>query len=336
MIIPRDEVGATMDYTRYWLSRPYQVERYISYWFDQYPHLVDIEHVRQYVGLNAYAITVTDREVSNDRKEKLLFAVPHAHEPAGTVACMDFINLLLTGQRLDGSKSDIDREAILKNFVLSFIPDANPDGRSRAPVDFWDGTKYSNEELWAFAFGKDPTTKKMWKRPGRWSTRYEMPGSVGIAYEQINEHEYVEPNRDFASAYYRLIKMIGGKYGYGYWLDLHQTEFEKSEHNAMVILPIVQNELPGEIQSSNLKWADKVLQSWKAIGANPIPKATPLSYTGEQAEYFRRAWREFIPIIPYITTEVQNNNPRTPPQMQAVLQFTAIKATIEMLMRDSN
>ena len=320
-----------MDYIKHWLAKPHQVEPQIRIWRERYPDLVEIDYVRQYTGLNVYCITITDKKSLNDR-ERLLFTIPHAHEPAGTVACMNFINQMLTGENLDGSPSGIsDRKSILSGCIMSFVPDANPDGRSRAPVDYWDGTRYSNDEFWAFMRGRDPITKKMWKRMGRWSIRNETPETIGIVYEQLSDHEYVEPNRDFSSAYYRLARIIGDKYGYGRWLDLHQTEFENSRHNAMIILPIVQNELPEDIQSANRLWAEEIISRWKEAGAEPMTEIKPLGYTGEQAEYFRKSWREFMPMIPSITTEIQNNNTRTTPHLQAKLQEIAIRATVDMV-----
>jgi len=317
-----------MNYKKCWLAKPEQMEPQILKWQKNYPELIKLDWITQYVGLKAYSITVTDFTVDSDKKEKMLFAVPHAHEPAGTEACMNFIHQLLTGENLDGTKSELPREMILSKCILSFIPDANPDGRARSPVDYWDGLIYTNDVFWTFMRGRDPETKKMWKRLDRWSIREEKPETIGIVYEQINEHEYVEPNRNFESSYFRLIKRIGEKYGYGYWVDLHQTEFQNSEHNAMIILPIVQNELPEEIQKINVEWANKIIEQWKA-DANPITEAKPLGYTGQQGEYFRRVWRDFMPMIPKITVEIQNNNTRTPPNEQAKLEEISIRTSVE-------
>ncbi len=316
---------------KFWLAKPHQTEQQFLLWGREYPGLVELDSVAQYVGLKAYSITVTDKSTPADQKSKLIFAVPHAHEPAGTVGCMEYLNQLLTGKHFDGTLSDLDRERTLASCVLSFIPDANPDGRSRAPVDYWDGSQYTNEEFWTFMRGRDPETKKMWKRLGRWSLQEETPETIGIVYEQINAHEYVEPNRDLSSSYFRLIQRVGERYGYGRWLDIHQTEFERSPHNCMILLPLVQNELPQEIQQVNVAWAEAIVEAWAAIGANPVRPSKPLGYTGEQAEYFRRIWREFMPMIPQITTEVQNNNPRTPPALQAKLQEIAIRVSVELV-----
>jgi len=325
-----------MSIMEHWLAKPHQTEPQILRWQSDHPDLVELDFVEQYAGLKAYAANITDKSTPSDSKRKLIFTIPHAHEPAGTVACMNYINQLLTGQNLDGSASDIaDRDAILGGCVLSFIPDANPDGRSRSPVDYWDGTRYSNDEFWTFMRGRDPETKKMWKRMGRWSIREENPETIGIVYEQVSEHEYVEPNRDFGSAFFRLVKRVGEKYGYDRWLDLHQTEFERSKYNAMIILPIVQNELPEHIQAVNISWANEIVRRWEQAGGEPMEESKPLGYTGEQGEYFRKAWREFMPMIPTITTEVQNNNTRTPPPMQARLQEIAINASVDLILDSS-
>jgi hypothetical protein len=318
---------------RHWLAKPHQTEPQFLAWREAYPDLVSLETVPQYVGLTAYAITVTDFSIPPEEKGQLLFSVPHAHEPAGTVACMHFIQQLLAGTTFDGEAVDLDREAILRHCVLSFIPDANPDGRSRAPVDWWDGSQYTNEEFWTFMRGRDPETGKVWKRLGRWDRREEQPETIGIVYEQLNEYEYVEPNRDFGSAYYRLARKVFDRYGSGRWCDLHQTEFERSDYNCMVILPIVHPDLPAEVRAVNEAWAAEIVRRWQAAGAHPIPESKPLSYTGEQAEYFYRAWREFIPHQPYVTTEIQNNNPRTPPAQQVELQWIAIQASVELLLK---
>ena len=100
----------------------------------------------------------------------------------------------------------------------------------------------------------------------------------------------------------------------------------------MVILPLVQNELPVEVQQANIAWADTIVQRWQEAGANPIPQSKPLGYTGEQAEYFRRTWREFMPTIPHVTLEVQNNNTRTSPAEQAHLEEMGIRVSVEQLL----
>jgi len=93
-----------------WIVRPQGVEAKLREYRNRFPGLVELDFERQYVGLKLYAITITDKARSSTRKRKVLAIVPHAHEPAGTAACMDFANELLTGKHLDGSAGDLPRE----------------------------------------------------------------------------------------------------------------------------------------------------------------------------------------------------------------------------------
>ena len=245
------------------------------------------------------------------------------------------MNELLTGKHLNGEPSDIDRERILDQVIVSVIPDANPDGRSRSPERFWDGSRWSNDEFWCWMRGKDRETGKMWKRLGLWSTRMEKdhPTPVGIVYEQISDHEYVEPNRSKRSSLFRLVKLLRDRHEYEQMLSLHQTEFVNSEYNCMVILPTLQDELSEERQRYNREWAEEVVEAWGCAGGNPVPESKPLGYKGEQREYFVRVWGDLYHKVAVITSEVQNNNSRTPPEMQMRLSETALRASVERLLR---
>ena len=53
-------------------------------------------------------------------KKNFLLAVPHAHEPAGTAAAMNFLNEIISGRRLDGKPTKLPREEILKKVRLTF------------------------------------------------------------------------------------------------------------------------------------------------------------------------------------------------------------------------
>jgi hypothetical protein len=183
--------------------------------------------------------------------------------------------------------------------------------------------------------GKDKKTGKMWKRLGKWSTKVETdhPERIGIVYEQLSEHEYCEPNRCLDSSYFRMSFRLQERHGCDQWLDLHQTEFEKSEYNCMIILPLVTETLPAHIQAFNMKWAEEAIEAMRKAGGNPIPVAKPLNYTGEQAAYFRDLWGPICRKLPCITSEIQNNNPRTPPDMQRRLEEPCIRASVERLLR---
>lgn len=306
------------------LTKPYQTQPKLLEWACDRPDIVSIESVRAYTGMNVYAVTLTDRSIDDSRKVKLLFAQPHAHEPATTAGMMSFMGGLMEGE---GGE-------LLKRAALTFIPDGNPDGRSRSPEEIWDGTKYSNEEFLKIAFGIDENGERF-PRMGRWSLEEYSPKFIGIVYEGISPKEFVEPNRDLESSFSKLVMRAIGRGCDGY-LSLHQTEFERSEHNAMILLPFNFEELPRRIKERSVRWAEAIIGAWREAGANPVPEPKPLGYAEDQLKYFRRCWGRVYEKLPCLTVEVQNNNTRTPPEMQVRLIEAAIKATIEFFLEEND
>jgi hypothetical protein len=314
-----------------WLAKPHQTEPRILEWAQEHPQWTQLDTVRPW-SHTVYAITVTDRRVPDEGKRKGLFAVPHGHEPAGTVACMNVLSQLLDGCELDGMPTTLDRETILRETLLTFIPDANPEGRSRSPEDWWDGSKYTNEEFLKFAFGVDTSTGERFKRVDRWRTTEENVSLVGIAYERIDETTYVEPNRDWGSSFFRLIHLLTARHRYDQFLDLHQTEFERSPHNCVILLPVLWEELPAVIRATSQTWADEITEAWRQMeNAAPQPPRV-LGYTGQQRAYLEQRWGALYRTYPHLTVEVQNNNPRTPADLQRRLSETAIRVSIERLL----
>ena len=179
----------------FWLVRPDQTDPKILQWAEKYPKLVSLIEQNTYGGHTAYVVTVTDPQIDAKAKKKLLFSQPHAHEPAATAGMMDFLSQVLDGVHLDGQKSALAYENLLQKVVLTLIPDGNPDGRARVPEDWWDGSKYANDDFGKIMFGRRKDGSAC-PRLGRWSIRDIQPEFIGIAYEQINNDEYVEPNRD--------------------------------------------------------------------------------------------------------------------------------------------
>ena len=313
-----------------WLSQPAEVDPKLLAWAERYPELVKLESEKTLGGHVAHAITVTNPKLDEAGKRNLLIGQPHAHEPASTAGMMDFLSELLDGKHADGRPSDLDRRRILDGYVLSFIPNGNPDGRARAPVACWDGTKYTNEEFLKVAFGRTPTGERC-VRLGRWSIKDQQPAFIGIVYERINDHEYVEPNRDTGSTFFKLVHKLFAQRKYDLFLDLHQTEFERSPHNAMILLPFLQKQLPAPIQKANEEAGRAVIAAWQQIGANPIPEPRALAYGEDQLRYFRKCWGEYYQTMPYICVEIQNNNLRTPPAMQLRLTESSIRAGIDIV-----
>ena len=317
-----------------WISRPAEVEAKVLEWQKRFPELLEVETITQYVGAKVYGLTITDRKAPREGKKVLLATQPHAHEPATTAGMMSVACQLLEGRLLDGTPTKLDRERILCQVVFNCVPLGNPDGSSRAPVEYWDGSYCDDEECWCWMCGKDRKTGKMWKRLGRWSTRVETdhPERIGIVYEQLNEHEYAEPNRCLDSSFFRMALRLNERYGCDQWIEMHQADFSRPQYNCMIILPLVQKELPPHIQKYNLKWGEAAVEEMRCEGGDPIPKVEPLSYTGEQAEYFRKLWGPLEQHIPVITSEIQMNKPRTPANMQRRLEEACLRVSLERLL----
>ena len=319
-----------------WIVKPDKVKERVIFWQKEYPKYLEVATNREPTGYEAYCLTITNKSIPSDKKEKLFISVPHAHEPAGTAACIEIINQLLTGKTLAGQKISLKIEEVLKRIVLTIIPDANPDGRARAPVEYWDGKKYTNNQFWCYMRREDPDNPgKMWKRTDIWDKRKEKsyPNPIGIVYEPIDRYRYVEPNRSWESSLFKLYFEMAKKHRYSYWLDLHQTEFGNSKYNCEVILPTSHLDAPSNIQRKNERWAEIIVNAWKEYGANPKAKSEPLCYTGVQKNYFVKCWKDIQTKISMVSTEVQNNNKRTPPKIQKKLQEIAIRRSLEMILK---
>ncbi len=317
-----------------WLAMPQQVEAQVARWQREFPHLVHVDFLPQHTGHRVFALAVAEDVTRAAGRPAAWFCVPHAHEPAGTAAIMDFVHQLLTGADLGGQPAAFDYRAARERLALVFNPDANPGGRTWSPCVWWDGSRYTNDEFWTWMRGLDPETGGMWKRVARWSLRDEHPLRRGIVYEQLNEHEFVEPNRDPGSSLVRLFRQMDARYGFRRSMHLHQTEFERSEHNCMINLPVLQPELPPEIQAANLAWGRAVIDRWRAVGANPMPEPRGFPYVrdNETVQWFRNCWEDSQRRTPEIVVEVQNNNPRTPPDRQLAFELAAIQVTVEQLL----
>ena len=113
---------------------PHTVEPKILEWLEKYPDRLELRHTTQYTGHKIYALTVTNKDIPADGKKKLLTTVSHGHEPAGTAAIMNFINQLLTGEHLNGKKTDLAVETMLDETLLTFIPLRIPMGVPVRPL----------------------------------------------------------------------------------------------------------------------------------------------------------------------------------------------------------
>ena len=315
------------------LAKQAQLEAKIAEWRELAGPKLQVDHVTCYQGHKVYALTLTDPSVPLEGKRRHYFAQPHAHEPGTTAGMIDVVEQLVTGKDLAGETTALDRDEVLAKTVLTFNPIGNVQGRERAPVLYWDGSRYTNEQFWCWMRGEDPDEPgKMWKRLDIWDDRVEKaPDPIGIVYEQIDEHRYVEPNRSHLSCYFKLFFAMGERFGYECMLSLHQTEFVRSPHDCMIILPIA-GLAEGEILATDSAWGEQIVEAWRQAGYRPRPEVAPLGYKGVQAEYFRRNWGELHKRMNIITTEVKNNAPDATPDFQLKAQAVAIIESIQRLL----
>ena len=280
----------TMDTTR-WLSMPQQVEAQLARWQHDYPDSIAVDAIVQYTGLRCLALTIGDDAALRGSRDRptAWFCVPHAHEPAGTAAIVDVIHQLLTGRDLAGQPAAFDYRSARRRLTLVFNPDANPGGRTWSPVLWWDGSRYSHEEMLQWNRGIDPATGGVWQRVNRWSVRGAQPLRRGIAYEQVNEHEFVEPNRDPGSSLVRLFRKMHARHNFGWSLHLHQAQTLRSQWNCYTVLPVSQPELPATLQEANRAWAAAIVERWVSAGGrpDPVPRQIDEEKNGDTVSWFR-------------------------------------------------
>jgi hypothetical protein len=97
-------------------------------------------------------------------------------------------------------------------------------------------------------------------------------------------------------------------------------------------LPVIWEDLPDHIRQYSSQWAQEVTQAWARIPNASPREPQPLSYVGEQRQYFATRWGAIYHSMSKITVEVQNNNLRTPADLQRLLAETAIQVSVERLL----
>lgn len=315
------------------IAKQAQLEAKLGEWQQLAGSLMKVEHLVTYRGHKVYAITITDFSQPRSDKKAIYVSQPHAHEPGTTAGMVDMIEQLLTGKDLLGNPCSFDRQKVLANTIITFNPIGNPFGRENSPELYFDGTRYSPKEFRCLIFGEDPDKPgEQWKRVDLWDIREEKaPNPIGIVYEPIDENRYVEPNRSQLSSYFKLFYLMDERYGYEYWLDLHQmmfvgANFQDSGYTCQVFLPLA--DLVAEHNANeNTAWANEITNAWLKEGfAAKAPICTP--YTDIQAEYFRKNYGEIHKRMSRISTEVITNRPQYPVDIQVKAQSSAIETTL--------
>ena len=315
------------------LAKQKQLEEKIPEWVEAAGERIRVDTIEPYTPHKVYAFTLTNPAVPNAEKTAVYFAQPHAHEPGTTAGMVDVIQQLVTGRDLAGEAASFDVEKALDRLILTFNPIGNADGRERAPVVAWDGSQYTNEQFWCWMRGEDPENPgQMWKRVNEWDIREEnAPDPIGIVYEQIDAHRFVEPNRSHDSTYFRLFFRMREMFDYKWWLNLHQMEFVNSDRNGVILLPLEEGP-PPDISAENRRWADDIHDAWRADGFRPMDEPI-VSNPGEpHRTYFRRVFGALHQDMHILTCEVKNNNADFPPDAQLGANVSAIRATIERLL----
>lgn len=318
---------------RSFLTRPHQLEAKITQWQELAGDRLKLDYELSYSGHKVYGITLSDWSVPDAGKVAVYVAQPHAHEPATTAGIIDVIEQLVSGKNMAGKATTLDVEKVLAKTIVTFNPIGNPYGSDRAPYDYYDGSNVTNDQFWCIMRGEDPDNPgKMWHRYDVFDTReVKAPDPIGIVYEPVDDFRYVEPNRSQLSSYFRLFRRMDAKYGYRYWLDLHQTEFVHSATQCCILLPL--EGAPTEaISKENAAWAEEVTHDWQQAGYTVIPPKA-LSYTGVQAEYFRQNWGRIDQRLHRINTEVKNNGADLSAELQMTAEAMAIETTLRRLTR---
>jgi hypothetical protein len=328
-----------------WIVRPKQVEAKLHEYRTRFPNLVDLDFAQQFVGLKIYAITITDKARSATRKKKLLVVVPHAHEPAGTAACMNFANQILMGKHLDGSVADLPRAEIFRKCIVTLIPDGNPDGRARSPRDAWEG-EAPNEEFYRIMHGDAPDHAKFWPEHPEFDNAVDKIAHPGIVYEQISPTEYAEGNQSKRTALWRLVDRLTSRLKYEMFLNLHQgmendTQPPWDAHDTWLEHP-TQEWIPKETQEYAAAWAEDVIKAWERAGAKPYRVTGHYGGTMGRPDPAdstkRRKWMiDWVTLkagTPELTVEVQNNSKKTPREKQMRWEEVAIRASVERLLKE--
>lgn len=330
-----------------WLGKPDEINPKILKWEKQFPDIVTVDTEKQFSDDPVYAITVT--APTSSKKKNFMVTVPHAHEPAGTAASMNYLNEIITGTNLEGIPTKLPRKEILDKLRLTFIPMANPYGIKKSPVDWWDGSKYSNEEFAYIMQGRllnNPPigiVGEFWHYHPIFNQKADRLENIGIVWEKLSDSLYGEPHFYKGCAWWKIVEKLTQKFYYDLYIELHQGMEGWDEMDTLVIHP-----REHWIPETSVKYADEieaaVIAKWKQAGALPHP--------GDK-DYYRRAGTGWPPDLenpserskmsgdwlsikygtPQLTIEVQNNNKRTPAEEQLLYQQTAIEACVERLMK---
>jgi len=318
------------DGERCWVSHPHEWQPLVEEWHSRRPSETEIAVWEQLGGERLMALTILP--IRREPSVRLLVAVPHAHEPAPTAACVNAAAQLLFGAYLDGTPTALPLDRIREHVLVTFVPDSNPQGRARSPERCWDGTFADNETFWKHAFGIAADGTRFGRYP-EWSFSLHRPRRVGLVYERLDDDTYLEPNTSRRSSHARAIDALFDRFRYTHYLDMHQHEWDEA-----TLLPADFDEKKSSERDALAQWAAAIVDAWKDAGSNPRPKPT-IPYQGQpRQQFFRDFWRGRCPGMLSLSTEVRNNRydptgEPTPLTYQFRMASAALEATLKHLVR---
>jgi len=317
-----------MDAQKFWVSYPDEWQPIVRQWLqiDTKEFPMRVRKWLQKTGECVLAITV-----GNPNSEtRLLVTVPHAHEPAGTVACVDVLCQIVTGSHLDGTRADLPIDKIRQRLLITFVPDSNPQGRSRSPERFWDGSKYDNDEFLKIAFGIAADGSRFGRYP-EWRFSEHQPQQIGIIYEQVNDDLWVEPNTSRKSTHSKVLDALLAEDLYTHYLELHQHETDEA-----VLLPAWFDDLTKSEREKLREWAQAILLAWQRKGFQ-VHEQPYIPYRGQERQgFFHEFWRGRWHGGNWLCVEVRNNRHAktgepTSLEHQLTAMLTALSETLVRL-----
>lgn len=316
-----------------WRSHPEEWQPMVDEWCKFYERLARKHSWVQYGGIRVYGLTITDDHANCfEKRLRLLVTVPHAHEPAGTAACIDFACQLLSGHHLDGTESKLPIDEILSRALITLLPDTNSQGRARSPERCWDGSKYDNDTFLKVAFGIASDSSRFGRYP-QWRYSEHRPKAIGIIYEQIDDDTFVEPNTNRSSTHAYAIDECFHAYRYTHYFEMHQHEVDEA-----VLLPADYDELSEDTKGKLQLWSDAIIRAWKELGAKPMQEPF-VPYRGQQRQQFLKAfWEGKRYGMHRLSIEVRNNrhaktDEPTPLEHQFKMALCALSVTVLHLLK---
>ena len=324
----------------WWRVHPEHVGRKVEEWENAFGKFLKVRRARQFTGQLVHALTITDHETPAGRKRSAIFLNVHTMEYGACAGIMNFANMLLTGKDLMGNPAPFAADEFRRNFIVTLIPDSNPEGKLRLPFAFTDGTQFDNSD--------DDTAGKVYfgvcngkpfRRCPSWRMSEEHVEQAGAIYEKISADEFVIPDMDARSTVMRLLDALGYEYHYEMAGHMHQAEFIDLKENCYCATS-VEPWISPPLQELQDKWAAFAIKYWEETGGRPIKTIDHHKWgvnswvTDPVTGFVRKMGVDFTTLrfnCPSLVMETQMHDPKTLPQEQMRLAAAGIEASLRFL-----